>query len=248
MSGTAITDLRVAIVDGDIYTLKAINAYLAWDRRTRVVRKSLTVKDFWAWIAKCQEREYPQVVILDIDNISERRALNAAIQALKTKIPGLIVICMAHTDDLDMLYAAAEGGASAFLLKDDVRIHISWAVCYISRLRGDEFCYSAGVESARRMLYHGRLDAGQARKLPGARQYQGLTPRVRQTIELYAVEGMPANLVADELALTVSAVRDNIKRAYQILGLQEYDENFLDNMNQRERAFMRLTALDDPGG
>ena len=65
-------------------------------------------------------------------------------------------------------------------------------------------------------------------------------------IELYAIEGMPAALIADELTLAESTVRDYIKDAYDALGLHESDDTFLADLSQRERAFMKLTALEDP--
>jgi len=75
-------------------------------------------------------------------------------------------------------------------------------------------------------------------------QYRGLTKQRRRAIELYAVEGMPAALIADELTLAESTIRDYIKDAYDALGLRDHDDTFLADLSQRERAFMKLTALE----
>jgi len=43
-------NLNVIVVDSDFYARNAINAYLAWDRRTRVLGKYARLAEFWqAW-------------------------------------------------------------------------------------------------------------------------------------------------------------------------------------------------------
>ena len=82
--------------------------------------------------------------------------------------------------------------------------------------------------------------------MPKPVQYSGLSKRTRRTIELYAIEGMPAALIANELGLKESTIHGYIKDAYEALGLHDHDDSFLANLSQRERAFMKLTALEEP--
>lgn len=246
MAGVGGTDLNVALIDSDYYTEKAIHAYLAWDRRTRALTDYSSLAAFWRSLDGVAAAEYPDVVILDVNNIGERGDLRLSIQRLVDRIRGAAVVCLSHIDDLDLFYAAAEGGARAFLHKEDVGYHIASAVCLASQFQEDELLFSGRMDAARRMLNHRRVTRPLAIALPKPVQYEGLSARARRTIELYAIEGMPAALIANELSLSVHYVRDNIKQAYDALGLHEYDDTFLANLSQRERAFVKLTALEAP--
>ncbi len=244
MTGVGGIDLKVALIDSDYYTEKAIHAYLAWDRRTRALTDYSSLREFWLALEGLAAADYPDVIILDVNNVGERGDVRQLIQRLVDRIPSASLVCLSHVDDLDLFYAAAEGGARAFLHKEDVRIYIASAVCIASQLKMDEMLYSRRMDAARRIINHPRAASPLATALPQPTQYQGLTPRVRRAIELYAIEGMPAALIADELLLTETTVRDYIKTAYDALGLYEDEDALLDNLSQRERAFMKLTALE----
>ena len=237
-------DLRVAVIDSDNYTEQAIHAYLAWDRRTRSLMDYSSLGEFARSMGELKPAQYPDVVILDVNNVGERAANRQSVQLLTDTLAEAAVVCLSHIDDLDMLHAAVSGGARAFLHKGDVGIHISSAVCLAHLLTKQEFLYSRRMDEARRILNHPRLSGRLARLLPRPLSYAGMTARVRRAIELYAIEGMPAELIANEMQLTESTVRAYIKQAYAVLGLRNADDSFLANLSQRERAFRKLTALD----
>ena len=254
MTGIDGIDLKVALIDSDYYTEKAIHAYLAWDRRTRALTDYSSLEEFWQSLDGAATSDYPDVVILDVNNVGGRRDIRLLIRRLADTVLGAAVVCLSYIDDLDLFYAAAAGGARSFLHKEDVRIHIASAVCLASQLSRDEFLYSQKMDAARRMLNHPRATRPLAIALPKPVQYVGLKDEdhkgagrtIRRAIELYAIEGMPAALIADEMRLAESTVRDYIKTAYGALGLREYDDTFLANLSQRERAFVKLTALEKP--
>lgn len=244
MSGIGSISLNVVIVDSDFYARNAINAYLSWDRRTRVIFKTALVDDFWAALDAGQPKVQPDVVILDAHQLAGAQRLAAAISRLRDKYRDLMVICLAPYPDLDDLYAAAEAGAKAYLLKPDTRIHIAWALCHAYCLGADELLISSGVSREARKLSHRRLS--RARQLAQARKYAGLTPRMRQAIELFAIEGMSHKLVANEMNVTVGTVNDYVKKAYSILESHHVAGEYEDDMSAQEVAFMRITALDIP--
>ena len=154
-----------------------------------------------------------------------------------------MIICLAQFADLDLIHAAAEAGAKAYWLKDDVRLHIGWAVCACCCLDQDALSISSSVVEAGRRLAHRRLRL--ARTLPGPRNYTGFTPRVRQAAELYVVEGMPVRLIANEMGVSENTVRGYIKKTYQILESFHNDEqDYPNDLSQQEVGFMRLTALE----
>lgn len=242
MKGIGGIDLKVAIVESDRYALNAINAYLAWDRRTRVRMKVESLEEFWLSLGQLSDLEYPDVVILDANHVGGAYALDRAIRNLHDSIPGVLVICLAQFPDLDLVYAALEGGADAFLLKQDARLHIAWAICLVHGLERHQIMFSRGLCEAMRKLRHERLR--NAKLLPGPRRYPGLSDRVREAIILFAVEGMPARLVADEMGISENTAHDYNKKANQILeSFSDDSGNYPNDMHQKEIAFMRITAL-----
>ena len=234
-------NLKVAIVDSDLYALSAINAYFAWDRRTSVIYKTGRLEDFWQAYDENELRELPVVLVIDANHLGGAEQLEGAIKRLRREFRGIMVMCLAQFADLDLIHAAAAAGAKAYWLKDDVRLHIGWAVCACLCLDEDAFSVSSGVVDAGRRLSHRRLRG--ARTLPGPRRYIGFTPRVRQAAELYVVEGMPVRLIADEMGVSENTVRGYIKRTYNILESFHDDElDYPNDMSQQEVGFMRLTA------
>ena len=221
-------DLNVAVIDSDFYARHAINAYLAWDRRTRVVGKFAQLDEFHAALRSGAFKAQPNIVILDASDSATAEQLHAAIDKLQAAIEGLNIVCLAP-----------------FLLKADARIHIAWALCHVALLAGDDFLISAGVADAAAKLGHARLQ--RARFLAQPHPYRNMTPRIRQAIELYAVEGMPQKLVAHEMDIEVETVRDYIRQAYDILdALHADDTAYPLDMHRQEIAFMRITALAIP--
>jgi DNA-binding transcriptional MerR regulator len=55
---------------------------------------------------------------------------------------------------------------------------------------------------------------------------------------------MPAEIAADEMGVSTSTIRSYIKEGYRILEA-EGDEGYPIYMSPAERAFLRLSALDD---
>ena len=239
MSGIGSIDLKVAVVDSDFYARHAINAYLAWDRRTRVMMKTDTLQAMRRGLADLPEIELPDVIVLDADHLDSEQALKYEIVGLRQEIDGLLVVCLAQFTNLNLILAAAEAGARAYLLKQDARLYIADAICYALN---HDFVISKRLARAARQLAHTRVTA--AAILPGPRHYLGMTDRIRQAIELYAVEGMPTRLVADEMGIGRSTVQDYIRKAYRILEAYD-DREYPDDMSPQELAFMRMTALEN---
>jgi len=243
MAGIGKINLNVVVVDSDRYAMSAINAYFAWDRRTTVIYKTGRLDDFWTAYSEDKLNRRPDVIVIDANHLGGAELLGAAIKRLRAAFPGIMIICLAQFADLDLIHAAAEAGAKAYWLKDDVRLHIGWAVCACCCLDREAFSNSSRVVEAGRRLAHPRLRL--ARTLPGPRNFIGFTPRVRQAAELYVVEGMPVRLIANEMGISENAVRDYIKKTYRILESYHDERDHRDqDMSPQEIGFMRLTALD----
>jgi DNA-binding NarL/FixJ family response regulator len=239
MSGVVNINLKVLLMDSDFYALDAMNAYLAWDRRTRVVCMAESVKRMWDFIAHTPLAELPDVVVIDADHLEGPAGVETTIRRLYDSIDKVTVICVAQFTNPDLVEAAAKAGARAFLLKREVRLHIAWAIVYV---RDYDFVVTPSIAKACSHLFHSRIFRAQI--LPERREYPELTDRIRQAIKLCVVEGMPAHLAADEMGISLHTIRGYVKEGYRILEAYDHNEYPVD-MTPQERAFMRFTALAD---
>jgi len=233
------TNLKVAILDSDYYALQSINSYLAWDRRTRVTLMTQDSHILWDYLRTTVKAELPDVVVLDANHVSETLGIDGMIQRIHEFVSDALVICIAQSVDEGLIEAVARGGAKAFLLKHEARLHIAWAIIFSLK---QPFTITPGVMPYIRNTQLSLLH--QATVLPNKRDYPEMTDRVRQAIQLCVIEGMPAHLAADEMAISLHTIRGYIKEGYRILEAYDHYE-YPNDMTPQERAFMRFTALDD---
>lgn len=242
MAGISSINLKVLVMDTDFYALQAVNSYLAWDRRTRVTNLSENVEEMWAYIDKTSLAELPNIVLLDADHLGGPDALADTVARLLLRVEGVRALCLAQIADARLVEAAARAGASGFLLKQDVRLQIAWAIVYSL---DHDFVVTTGIQQAAKDVFSHRV--AHARLLPEKREYPELTGRIRQAIKLCVVEGMPAYLAADEMGISLHTIRGYIKEGYRIM--EAYDEtDYPVDMTPQERAFMRFTAFASEKG
>ena len=231
-------NLKVLIVDSDFYALRSLNSYLAWDRRTRVVCLAADMAEAMEYIHRVSEAEWPDVVLLEPEAFPDVDALQTAVRRFIDTIKDVIVICMARTPNPDFAAAAVEAGARAYLLRSEVRLYLASAIVYTldRELVVTQGIHDAATPTRSRLL--------QADVLPPEREYPEMTERIRQALWLCVVEGMPAQLAADEMGISPHTIRSYIKEGYRILEAHD-DTNYPEEMGPLERAFMRFTALKD---
>lgn len=226
-------------MDTDFYALHAVNGFLAWDRRTRVTNLSENIQQMWEYIDRTPLAELPDVVLLEADHIGSPQFLQETVSALRQQIDDVIVICLAQTVDPELVEVAAEAGAHGFLMKQEFRLQIAWAIVYALNR---DFILTHGVAKAcagrfNRRIFHANI-------LPEMRKFPELTERIRQALKLCVLDGMPAHLAADEMGISLHTIRGYIKEGYRIL--EAYDETeYPVDMTPQERAFMRITAFAD---
>ncbi|NDJ79300.1 MAG: response regulator transcription factor [Chloroflexi bacterium] len=231
------TNLKVLVLDTDYYARQAINSYLAWDRRTRVVHLADTMASVVEYVRHMPETEWPDVVLLDAQAALTPGDLADLVHHIEETIPDVMTLVLDRRLNLETVRACADVNVDGYLLRDEVRIRIAWAICWA---QDHDFVVTASVKAALHDEFEGRLF--RAAVLPERRQYPELTDRVRQALQLCVVEGMSAELAADEMGLSPHTVRSYIKEGYRIL--EAYDDTvYPPNMSPQERAFMRFTAL-----
>lgn len=236
-------NLKVLVMDRDFYALHAINSVLAYDRRTRVTQLAEHLSEMWDYIRKIPLAERPDVVLMDDDNIvGGVKGLSSTILELRREIPGVRVICLSQVANVEPVDAAAKAGAVGFLLKQEVRYQIAWAI--VETYRQDAFIISRGISSLRAKGFH---DARllHARVLPDQKVYPDLTGRVAQALDLCVLKGMPAILAADEMGISLNTIRGYVRDGYRILESYDEEDEYPTELTPQERAFMRLTAFAD---
>ncbi|MBL8119792.1 MAG: hypothetical protein J0L63_18075 [Anaerolineae bacterium] len=238
---TGITDinLKVLIMDTDFYALHAANSFLAWDRRTRVTNLSESLEEMWDYISHNPLAELPDIILLEADHLGGPTGLKNTVQSLYKRVEGVRVICIGQEADPDLVEAAAEAGASGFLLKQDVRLQIAWAIVYTL---DHDYTITTGIARACAGRFHHRIF--HASVLPGMRKFPELTRRIHQALKLAVLDGLPAHLAADEMGISLHTIRGYIKEGYRILEAHDETEYPVD-MTPQERAFMRLTAFSE---
>jgi DNA-binding NarL/FixJ family response regulator len=227
--------LTVAILDTAFYALQAITSYLALDRRTRVVHATDRLNQLMAFLKNSSDAELPAVILIDADHVGGPAALGDVIRRLHDLAPEAIVVALAQGVDAALIEAAAKAGARGYFLKGDLRYQIGWAIIYSLE---HDFVVTRSIHSGATELFNGRLF--RATVLPEPRRYPELTERIRQAIRLCVVEGMPAQLAADEMGISPHTVRSYIKEGYRILEAYN-DLEFPIDMTAQERAFYRFT-------
>ncbi len=234
---TLHVNLKVMICDHDFYGLHAINSYLAWDRRTRVVALTQTVSGIFEWLERRAEAEWPDTMILDTECIVTPAELKSVIMHIHAKIADVKVVVLEHNPRADFALAALDGGAVGYLVRNDVGLQIASTIAWLQNI---PFAISSSVEKIIKTDKH----LATALVLPKQRPYPELTDRIRQAIQLCVVEGMSADLAADEMGVSPHTIRSYIKEGYRIMEASDRNE-YPAEMSAQERAFMRFTALDD---
>ncbi len=231
-------NLKVLILDTDFYALQSLNSYLAWDRRTRVVAMASTMAQAFDYIRRVSEPELPDVVLLEPEAFPDPEALRTAVRQFREAIKDVMVICMARKADLPYVFAAVEAGVRGYLLRSEVRLYLASAICYAldRELLVTQNIHNLATPAQPRLF--------NADVLPPEREYPEMTERIRQALWLCVVEGMPAQLAADEMGISPHTIRSYIKEGYRILEAHD-DTNYPEEMGPLERAFMRFTALKD---
>jgi DNA-binding NarL/FixJ family response regulator len=232
-------NIKVLVVDTDFYALRALNSYLAWDRRTRVVALTTSVDGALDYIASVAPPEHPDVVLLDVDACPDSEALQRAITRLLSAVKDLVVVCITRRADPVLTSAAAAAGARGMLLRNELRLQLVGATIYALDHR---FIVTPGIVASAKAPHDDWLDF--AETLPGERAYPAMSDRIRQALWLTVVEGMPAQLAADEMGISPHTLRSYVKEGYRILETADDDADIPEEISPLERAFMRFTALE----
>src|SRR5574341_669471 len=171
-------NLKVFIVETDLYARNAISSYLAWDRRTRVTQKFATIQQLAEELTKTHQAEMPDTILLD-DFLLPTPEAAAQVLATIQALCKAHVLILAHQPIAALASAAREAGAKGYVSREEVGLQISWMVVWA---RDYPFVVTPACASF----------FSDAAVLPDGRKYPELTDRIRQALILCVVEGMSA--------------------------------------------------------
>lgn len=232
-------NLKVLILDTDYYARQALNSYMAWDRRTRVVSLARSMDQVRAYVRDAPRSEWPDVVLLDAAAADSPSALAQLVQHIEQTIPDVTTLVLDRCLNLETVRAVSHVNANGYLLRDEVQVRINWVIVWAL---GYDFVVTASVKEALKDEFEGRLF--RAVVIPEQRRYPELTDRIREALQLCVVEGLSAKLAADEMGISENTVRSYVKEGYRIL--EAYDTTvYPPRMSAQEQAFIRFTALED---
>jgi DNA-binding NarL/FixJ family response regulator len=231
------TNLKVLVLDTDFYARQAINSYLAWDRRTRVVHLADTIASVINYVNQVPQAEWPDVVLMDTLAANTPADLANLVQFIESTIPNVMTLVLDRRLNLETVRAVAQVSANGYLIRDEVRLHLASIIVWAQE---HDFVVTASVKAALKDEFEGRLF--RAVVMPEQHERPRLTERIYQALQLCGIEGMSAELAADEMGISPHTVRSYVKEGYRIL--EAYDHTvYPPDMSPQERAFMRFTAL-----
>jgi DNA-binding NarL/FixJ family response regulator len=228
-----LENYKVTLVEADFYARHAINSYLAWDRRTRVTQRLGRLEELHQHLRNTSEAELPDTILLDANLLPNPEAVQQHFGRIRQLCRADLLV-MSQRPQAELGRAIRQHGGQGYVLREEVGLQISWMIVWAKK---HPFIVTPGTAA----LFP------EAVVLPEGRDYPELTDRVRQALMLCVVEGMSAELAADEMGLSPHTIRTYIKEGYSILEANS-DLHYPPDLSPQEKAFMRFTALALEGG
>lgn len=228
-----LENYKVAIVEEDFYARHAINSYLAWDRRTRVTQRLGGLEALHNYLRDTAQAELPDTILLDAKLFSNPAHVKTHFDRLHQLCKADLLVMTPHAQ-AELGRAVQQNKGQGYVLREEVGLQISWMIVWAKN-------HPFIVTPSTAPLFP------EAAILPKGRDYPELTDRVRQALMLCVVEGMSAELAADEMGLSPHTIRTYIKEGYSILEANS-ELHYPADLSPQEKAFMRFTALALEGG
>lgn len=229
-------DIAVFVLEQDIFARHCIASCLSWDRRTRVAGQASALHEMLTLLARIEKPPRIDVVLLDASLIPEPATLERDIAAILDQLPHVKIICLVSHPDPAMAHAAAHAGATAYFVRDQVGLAVASAICVAIHN-----AFTMTHEMGAYALDHTAWPC-EVHILPERRHHPELPQRVEQALELCVLDGLPADVAADEMGVSTNTVRSYVKEGYRILEAED-GRHYPWTMSPMERAFLRINAL-----
>lgn len=230
-------DISVFVLERDIFSCHCIASCLSWDRRTHVAGQASALPEVVELLARAEKPPRIDVILIDTGLADTAHALDTAIRLIAEHLPGTKIICLAAVPDLEMARAAAHAGANAYFVRDQVGLAVASAIC-VALHNIFTVTHELALDAANRTLWPCDVHI-----LPERRHHPELPQRVEQALELCVLDGLPAEVAADEMGVSTNTVRSYVKEGYRILEAED-GRHYPWTMSPMERAFLRINSLE----
>lgn len=223
--------VKVLLADDDLDALEGQKRHLSLDERTLVIGQATNVEEAVAGATNSKNK--PDVVVLDMHFHGSKEMGISALEKIRRADPNIKVLARSADKGGDLVVRAMAAGANGYVWKGESRGGLADAVvrCYEGRLVVTKSVTAQVLAAVNRDM---TIKSEDIYEQPEAREYIGLTPKLRRVAELY-LEGLTADQIAKKLHYSVHTVRKYISKVHQILfGAQN-----------RYQTFKRLTARDE---
>lgn len=230
-------DIAVFVLERDIFARHCIASCLSWDRRTHIAGQASAIHEMLALLDRAEKPPRIDVILLDAGDESTPSELQDAIKTLLNRLPKARIICLANTPDPTNAHAAAQAGAAAYFIRDQVGLAVASAIC-VAMHNAFTMTHELAAYALDRTSW-----PCQVYILPERRHHPELPQRVEQALELCVLDGLPAEVAADEMGVSTNTVRSYVKEGYRILEAED-GRHYPWTMSPMERAFLRINALE----
>jgi DNA-binding NarL/FixJ family response regulator len=173
-------------------------------------------------------------VVLDIHLYGSEGTGIEALKKIRQADPNVKVLVRSADKGDDLILRAMAAGANGYVWKGESRGGLADAVvrCHEGRLVVTK---SVAAKVRKAVTQVVTLKSDDIYEQPEAREYIGLTPKLKRVAELY-IDGLTADQIAEKLKYSVHTVRKYVSMVHQILFAQN-----------RYQTFKKLTARDEKG-
>jgi DNA-binding NarL/FixJ family response regulator len=205
-------DILVALYSEDSYALNWMSLLVVRDWRTRVVLEASNYTEFSKAIK--EEHQYLDVIVLDLDMISEFNRVADEINqyALKARQKPK-VIALASTGNSAFFRAIEPNLIAGYLLKSEISMSLGWAISFASE--NDHVFTPNALDYA----FKANFQPGKNKVIMRSRKYPGLTDRQSEIARLAIIFSIGRRDLADELKISDQWSYGVVSELYTQLGL-----------------------------
>ncbi len=200
--------IRVLIADDHTLVRSGLTALLARTRDIHTVAEAADGREALVRIAEHR----PDVVLMDV-TMDGLNGLEATLRTVREHRDVRVIVLSMHRNE-EYVVQALRTGASGYLMKDAAASELETAIRTV--MRGETYL---SAEAAQRVAeYEERFGNVSPRDAPAVPEYQQLTPREREVLQLIA-EGYTMQEIANLLAISPKTVETHRYRLMDRLNI-----------------------------
>ena len=208
-------DILVALYSEDPYVLDWMSLLIVRDWRTRVIGEASTPSELTDILT--QEHFHGDVIVIDLDNISDLRKAGKEINNATTPLKA---IGLCRKQRLEFFKQIPEFSIAGLLYKDEIETSLGWAITFAAE--GKPVYTPKGIDDTWNAHFYVPTEYLVLR----SRSYPGLTVRQSEIARLAIIFSIGRRDMADELKISDQWSYGVVSELYDHLGLSEiFDES-----------------------